>query len=122
MENYLARGIGARNIVGNGIVGIWKRDLSADRRQNLIRLRNNRSYGIRFQTDVELHSKIADVMKKLVFAGLLLLSGCSPKIYKVTFVDGTYEYFELKKPQKNAKSIEYNGETILGVEKIEKLD
>lgn len=67
-------------------------------------------------------------MKKVVtmlILGAALLSSCAPqkRIYKVTFGDGTYDYFELHyKPAPDAKAIEYDGETILGVEKIEKID
>lgn len=53
----------------------------------------------------------------------VLLSACSPRIYRVTFTDGTYDYYELRyKPQPGANSIEVDGETILGVQKIEKLN
>lgn len=50
---------------------------------------------------------------------------CTPKkyIYKIEFSNGDVEYYELNyKPKENSKSIEYNGETILGVSKIEKID
>lgn len=53
------------------------------------------------------------------------LAGCAPQkhMYKVTYTDGDTEYFELDyKPDKDAKSIDYQGETILGVEKIERID
>lgn len=53
----------------------------------------------------------------------VLLSACSPRIYRVTFTDGSYDYYELRyKPQPGANSIEVDGETILGVQKIEKLN
>lgn len=53
----------------------------------------------------------------------VLLSACSPRIYRVTFTDGSYDYYELRyKPQPGATSIEVDGETILGVQKIEKLN
>ena len=50
---------------------------------------------------------------------------CTPKkyIYKIEFSNGDVEYYELNyKPRENSKSIEYNGETILGVSKIEKYE
>ena len=44
------------------------------------------------------------------------------RVYRVTFTDGTYDYYELNyRPANGATSIEYQGETILGVEKIEPL-
>ena len=51
--------------------------------------------------------------------------GCTPKkyIYKVEFSNGDVEYYELDyKPKSDSKSIEYNGETILGIDKIEKYE
>jgi hypothetical protein len=51
-----------------------------------------------------------------------LLAGCTPKAYavKVTFSNGTSDYYELNyKPKKGAKSIEYEGNTIFGIEKVE---
>lgn len=51
------------------------------------------------------------------------LEGCATTRiypYKVTFADGTVEYFELPyKVKKDSKTIEYNGETILGVDSCE---
>lgn len=50
------------------------------------------------------------------------LAGCTPKAYavKVTFSNGTSDYYELNyKPKKGAKSIEYEGNTILGIESVE---
>lgn len=67
-------------------------------------------------------------MKKVVtmlILGTTLLSSCvsQKRVYKVTFGDGTYNYFELRyKPAPDSKSIEYDGQTILGIEKIEKVD
>ena len=64
-------------------------------------------------------------MKKiLLIATAAALCGCVPqtRIYKVEFADGTYEYYELNyKPKDGAKSIEYEGETILGVEKLQQV-
>lgn len=68
----------------------------------------------------------------LIALGILLLfiaiaaiiaTACSPmRVYRVTFSDGTYDYYELNyRPANGATSIEYQGETILGVEKIEPL-
>lgn len=63
----------------------------------------------------------------LLFLSLVLfivLSGCAPHhyIYKVTFTNGEYEYYDLTyKPKADAKAIEYDGETLLGVERIERL-
>jgi hypothetical protein len=64
----------------------------------------------------------------IILAILLACSinvGCTPHkyIYKIEFSNGDVEYFELNyKPKENSKSIEYNGETILDVNKIEKID
>lgn len=60
---------------------------------------------------------------------LLLLSAltiiqCSPtsRVYKVKFTDGSVEYYHLDyKVKKDAKSIEYEGETILGIECFEEI-
>lgn len=64
------------------------------------------------------------VVTILVF-GAVFLASCAPqkRVYRVTFGDGTYDYFELNyKPAPDSKAIEYDGQTILGVEKIEKVD
>ena len=67
-------------------------------------------------------------MKKIITLVLLtsaLLSGCAPKIYpyKVTFVNGDVEYFELKyKPKPDCTFIEYEGDTIMGVKSVERID
>ena len=50
--------------------------------------------------------------------------GCAPRkyAYKVTFTDGTVEFYELNyKVKPGAKAIEYDDETILGIETIEKV-
>ena len=50
------------------------------------------------------------------------LASCTPKAYpvKVTFRNGTTEYYELQyKPKHDAKAIEYDGQTIIGVESVE---
>ena len=55
----------------------------------------------------------------------LLILGCAPtkRVYRVEFADGTFDYYELKyKPKDGATSIKYNGETIIGVTKIEQID
>lgn len=63
----------------------------------------------------------------LVIAVILLvmgLEGCTTAscVYKVKFESGDVEYYELNyKPKKNATSIEYNGETILGVKSLERI-
>lgn len=64
----------------------------------------------------------------LILAAVLVIvwlftmaQGCTEKryIFKVTFADGSYDYFELPyKPKQGAKSIDYHGETILGVDSI----
>ena len=61
----------------------------------------------------------------LLFISSALCCGCAPKTYsyKVIFQDGTVEYFELDyKPKQTVKSIDYNGETFLGVEAVEPID
>lgn len=65
----------------------------------------------------------------LILIGILCYfcwsAGCTPAkhVYKVTFDNGDVEYYELDyKPKKDAKAIEYDGETFLGVEKIERID
>lgn len=55
----------------------------------------------------------------------LLMAGCQCQkhVYRITFNNGDVEYYELDyKPKPGAKAIDYNNETILGVEKIEKID
>lgn len=64
-------------------------------------------------------------MKKLlIIAAGAAICGCVPqkRIYKVDFADGTYDYFELDyKPKDDATSIVYDGEVILGVERLERV-
>ena len=65
-------------------------------------------------------------MKKLVtlLFSLLFLFSCTPtkRAYKVTFKNGTTEYYYLPyKVKEGSKSIEYEGETILGIEEIEEM-
>lgn len=65
-------------------------------------------------------------MKKLVIFlfSLIFLFSCTPinRVYKVKFTDGSVEYYHLDyKVKKDAKSIEYEGETILGIESIEEI-
>ena len=54
-----------------------------------------------------------------------VLNGCSTSrtyTYKVIFKDGTSDYFELKyKPEPGCNSIEYEGETIIGVKGVERV-
>lgn len=88
---------------------------------------------LRVQTDVELHPKVADVMKKIgAFVEVMLIAlvtiwvlfGCTPRkyTYKVTFEDGTYDYYELTyKLTKGATAIDYDGETIIGVKEFEEV-
>ena len=59
----------------------------------------------------------------LCLIALCVATACRPmRVYRVTFIDGTYDYYELNyRPANGATSIEYQGETILGVEKIEPL-
>lgn len=59
----------------------------------------------------------------LLLAIALLLQGCkATRYYKVTFQNGETEYFTLPyKVKKGAKSIEVDGETILGIENIEEM-
>lgn len=64
-------------------------------------------------------------MKKLLIISTMMVIGCTPAkhVYKVTFNNGDVEYYELNyKPKKGATAIDYNGETILGVEAIERID
>lgn len=65
-------------------------------------------------------------MKLIAFVlSCLLMAGCHPQryVYRITFNNGDVEYYELNyKPKPGAKAIDYNNETILGVEKIEKID
>lgn len=64
-------------------------------------------------------------MKKLLIISTLMLAGCTPvkHVYKVSFSNGEIEYYELDyKPKKDAKAIEYDGETIFGIEIIERID
>lgn len=88
---------------------------------------------LRVQTDVELHPKVADVMKKIgVFVEVMLIVlvtmwvffGCAPRkyAYKVTFTDGTVEFYELNyRVKPGAKAIDFDDETICGVKEFEKV-
>lgn len=73
---------------------------------------------------------IKDKYNKVVLVAILLMlvllafmaEGCTTSRYscKVTFQNGTVDYYELTyKPKKDAKAIEYDGETIIGVQSIE---
>lgn len=57
----------------------------------------------------------------ILIAAICLAPGCATtRTYKITFKNGDVDYYNLDyKPKKDAKSIEYEGETILGIEKIE---
>jgi hypothetical protein len=60
----------------------------------------------------------------LAVALALSIESCAPQhyTYKVTFKNGDYEYYDLTyKPKKDAKAIEYDGETLLGIDKIERV-
>ncbi len=62
--------------------------------------------------------------KAILLAAVLALTACAPQkhAYKVTFTNGDYEIYELNyKPKAGAKTVEVDGETILGVENIEKI-
>lgn len=66
-------------------------------------------------------------MKRIILFSViaLALSSCAPKLhsYKVTFQNGNVEYFELDyKPGSDTKSIEYNGDTYIGVKSVERID
>jgi hypothetical protein len=55
----------------------------------------------------------------------LSLLGCKAqsRVYKVTYENGDTDYFELNyKPKASDNFIEYNGETILGINKIELIE
>lgn len=78
-------------------------------------------------SNIEVSEKNDWILIVLLIAAMVFifigLDGCTTaKVYpyKVTFADGTVEYFELPyKVKKDSKSIEYNGETILGVDTCE---
>lgn len=60
----------------------------------------------------------------LAFALALSIESCAPQhyTYKVVFSNGDYEYYELNyKPKADSKAIEVDGETLLGVERIERV-
>lgn len=67
---------------------------------------------------------IAMLVVAMVFIWVSL-EGCTATkhySYKVTFNDGSVEYYELPyKVRKDSKTIEYEGETILGVKETELL-
>lgn len=59
----------------------------------------------------------------VAFAAVFTFTSCAtaPKVYRVTFSNGDVDYYELNyRPKAGATSIEYDGTTIMGVEKIEK--
>ena len=57
----------------------------------------------------------------IILAILAIATGCAAtRPYKVTFTNGDVEFYELNyKPKKGAKTIEFEGQTIMGVESIE---
>ena len=57
----------------------------------------------------------------IILAILTIATGCAAtRPYKVTFTNGDIEFYELNyKPKPGAKTIEYEGQTIMGVESIE---
>lgn len=60
----------------------------------------------------------------LAFALALSIESCAPHryTYKVVFSNGDYEYYELNyKPKADSKAIEVDGETLLGVERLERV-
>ena len=84
-----------------------------------------------YNTDYEEDKAIlrSTIRNCLILIGILCYfcwsAGCIPSkhVYKVTFGNGDVEYYELDyKPKKDAASVEYEGETILGVDKIERID
>lgn len=61
----------------------------------------------------------------LIIGAAALAAACTPAkhSYKITFQNGDVDYYELDyKPKKNASSIEYEGKTVLGVAKTERID
>lgn len=63
-------------------------------------------------------------MKKIAIIGAvtILCVACTPHryVYKVTFKNGTYDYYDLPhKVKKGATSFDYEGETIIGVKQME---
>ena len=64
------------------------------------------------------------VIAVLAVALAFSIESCAPRryTYKVLFENGDAEYYELTyKPKKDTKAIEYDGETIIGVESIERV-
>ena len=64
------------------------------------------------------------VIAVLAIALALSIESCAPRryVYKVTFQNGDAEYYELTyKPKADARAIEYDGETLMGVDKIERV-
>ena len=56
----------------------------------------------------------------LAFIGIESCTTTKYYPYKITFTDGSVEYFELPyKVKKDSKSIEYKGETFFGVDSVE---
>lgn len=64
------------------------------------------------------------VVRSAVVVLLAVLTACAPtkRVYRVEFADGTYDYYELDyRPKDSVKYILYEGETILGVKKVEQI-
>lgn len=80
-------------------------------------------------SNIEVDSKNDWILIALLAAAIVFiclgLEGCTATkhySYKVTFNDGSVEYYELPyKVKKGSKAIEYDGETILGVKETELL-
>lgn len=79
-------------------------------------------------SNIEINDKNDWILIVLLIAAAVWLAfgiyGCAPRLYqyKVTFDDGSVDYYELKYKVKNdSRVIEYNGETIFGVKEVELL-
>lgn len=80
-------------------------------------------------SNIEVSEKNDWILIALLVAAIVFIclgfEGCTTTKYypyKVTFNDGSVEYYELPyKVKKDSKTIEYEGETILGVKETELL-
>jgi len=78
-------------------------------------------------SNIEVSKKNDWILIAMLVAAMIFvwasLEGCTATkhySYKVTFNDGSVEYYELTyKVKKDSKVIEYDGETILGVDSVE---